>query len=75
MADKDRGAVGRAHRPYRQGGKPDRDASERRVPRVAGKNRAWEPGRQGQGGEGFSEGYGGSGGPGTGPSGPEEKPE
>jgi hypothetical protein len=36
------------------------------------KNTSWSPGRKGQGGEGYSKGYGGSAGPGTGPSGPEE---
>ena len=35
---------------------------------------SWLPGRKGQGGEGFSEGYGGSAGDGTGASGPETGP-
>ena len=34
-------------------------------------DKSWLPGRKGQGGEGFSEGYGGSTGDGTGASGPE----
>jgi len=47
------------------------------APRTAdprSRNKSWEPGRKGQGGEGLSKGYGGSAGPGTGPSGPETKP-
>jgi hypothetical protein len=35
-------------------------------------NKSWAPGRKGQGGEGFSTGYGGSAGSGTGASGPED---
>ena len=35
------------------------------------RNRSWLSGRKGQGGEGFSEGYGGSAGDGTGASGPD----
>jgi hypothetical protein len=42
------------------------------VPKPARK-RSWHQTRMGQGGEGFSEGYGGSGGVGTGPAGPERK--
>ena len=38
------------------------------------KDKSWVPGRKGQGGEGFSEGYGGSAGDGTGASGPETSP-
>jgi hypothetical protein len=63
---------GRPHHPYRQGGKPKADEAARPLPRPA-RNRSWEPGRKGQGGEGLSKGYGGSGGRGTGPSGPERK--
>lgn len=36
-------------------------------------NRAWDTSNPGQGGEGFSKGYGGSAGQGTGPAGPESK--
>lgn len=36
------------------------------------KNASWSPGRKGQGGEGYSKGYGGSVGSGTGPSGSED---
>jgi hypothetical protein len=61
---------GRPHRPLTQGGRPQRDAPLENLPERA-RNRSWQPGRKGQGGEGFSEGYGGSGGSGTGPSGPD----
>lgn len=37
-------------------------------------DKSWAPGRTGQGGEGYSKGYGGSKGRGTGASGP-DKPE
>jgi hypothetical protein len=37
------------------------------------RDKSWVPGQKGQGGEGFSKGYGGSGGRGTGASGPDEK--
>ncbi len=36
---------------------------------------SWLPGRQGQGGEGLSKGYGGSAGSGTGAAGPETPPD
>lgn len=36
-------------------------------------NSGWDEHNAGQGGEGFSKGYGGSAGAGTGPSGPERK--
>lgn len=35
------------------------------------RNKSWQPGQKGQGGEGMSKGYGGSAGAGTGPAGPE----
>lgn len=38
------------------------------------KHKSWVPGSKGQGGEGFSHGYGGSSGEGTGSSGPETSP-
>ncbi len=63
---------GKRLHPYPQGGRPDDDAEPEDLPAPA-KNRSWEPGRKGQGGEGLSHGYGGSGGDGTGPSGPEDK--
>jgi hypothetical protein len=63
---------GKAHHPYPQGGRRKDDVEPVPLPPPA-KNRSWEPGRKGQGGEGLSEGYGGSGGDGTGPSGPEDK--
>ena len=63
--------VGRKHRPYRQGGKPDQDAAPEKLPEKA-PNKSWQPGRPGQGGEGMSEGYGGSGDDPAGPAGPEE---
>ena len=61
---------GRRHFPERQGGKTIPDAPSERLPDPA-PNRSWHPDRLGQGGEGFSEGYGGSAGAGTGPSGPD----
>jgi hypothetical protein len=64
--------VGRRHRPYRQGGKPIADVPTEEIPEAA-QNKSWQPGRPGQGGEGFSEGYGGSGDDSAGPSGPEKK--
>ena len=64
---------GKVHRPARQGGKPDPNAPAQPVPKVHGRNRSRDETQKGQGGEGFSKGYGGSGGDGTGPSGPEEK--
>jgi hypothetical protein len=36
-------------------------------------NASWAPGRKGQGGEGYSKGYGGSRGSGTGSAGPESR--
>jgi hypothetical protein len=61
---------GRPHHSPLHGGRPKKDAPvEDLPPRTS--NRSWHPGRQGQGGEGFSEGYGGSGGYGTGASGPD----
>jgi hypothetical protein len=38
-------------------------------------DKSWLPGRKGQGGEGFSDGYGGSAGSGLGPSGPQTDTE
>jgi hypothetical protein len=61
---------GKPHHPYREGGKPKKDAPSSPLPKPA-KNKSWSPDRKGQGGEGFSDGYGGSAGPGTGPSGPD----
>jgi hypothetical protein len=61
---------GRPHRPPIQGGRPRKDAPPEDLPEIP-RNRSWHPSRKGQGGEGFSEGYGGSGGAGTGPSGPD----
>jgi|tagenome__1003787_1003787.scaffolds.fasta_scaffold15571079_2 hypothetical protein len=58
--------------PFRQGGNPKKDSSVS-PPQKPAANKSWTPGRQGQGGEGLSDGYGGSGGSGTGPSGPDEK--
>jgi hypothetical protein len=66
--------VGRKHRPYRQGGKPVPDAPPEKLPKKA-PNKSWRRGRPGQGGEGFSKGYGGSGSDPTNPSGPEENPD
>lgn len=63
---------GKPHHTYLQGGKRKSDAETEAMPPPA-KNRSWDPGRKGQGGEGLSKGYGGSGGDGTGPSGPEDK--
>jgi hypothetical protein len=60
----------RPHHRYRQGGRPKKDHAPSRAPRPA-PNKSWAPGRKGQGGEGFSKGYGGSRGRGTGPSGPD----
>jgi hypothetical protein len=37
------------------------------------RNKSWVPGQKGQGGEGFSDGYGGSAGDGTGASGPDTR--
>ena len=64
--------AGRRHRPYRQGGKPDPDAPKEKLPENS-RDKSWQPGRLGQGGEGLSEGYGGSGNDPAGPSGPEDK--
>jgi hypothetical protein len=66
--------TGRTHYPPQQGGKPKpkKDAPPEKLPARA-PNRSWQPGRKGQGGEGFSQGYGGSGGFGTGPSGPDQR--
>ena len=61
---------GRPHHPAVQGGRAKSDAPLEELPERA-PNRSWQPGRKGQGGEGFSQGYGGSGGFGTGPSGPD----
>ena len=63
--------IGRKHRPYPQGGKPNPDAPPEKLPEKA-PNKSWQPGRPGQGGEGLSKGYGGAGDP-EGPSGPEEE--
>ena len=63
--------VGRKHRPLRQGGKPIADSPPEKLPEDA-PNKSWVPGRDGQGGEGFSKGYGGAGDDPAGPSGPEE---
>ena len=52
---------------------PDRESGSRDSDEKPARNRSWDPGRKGQGGEGLSDGYGGSGGDGTGPSGPEDK--
>jgi hypothetical protein len=71
MPSRARNVKGRPHRTLLQGGRPKKDAPLERLPEPA-PNRSWEPGRKGQGGEGFSEGYGGSGGSGTGPSGPDQ---
>jgi hypothetical protein len=63
---------GRLRHPLVQGGRPKKDAPLQDLPERA-PNRSWQPGRKGQGGEGFSQGYGGSGGSGTGPSGPDRQ--
>lgn len=63
--------VGKRHRPFRQGGKPIKDAPPEILQDEA-PNTSWLPGRDGQGGEGLSEGYGGPGSDPTGPSGPED---
>jgi hypothetical protein len=63
----------KAHHPYPQGGRPKADAPLEPVPKPARNNKSWIPGRDGQGGEGLSDGYGGSDGDGTGASGPEDK--
>lgn len=65
-----RKSKGRPHHSLLHGGRPKKDASVEDLPERTS-NRSWHPGRKGQGGEGFSEGYGGSGGSGTGASGPD----
>jgi hypothetical protein len=67
------GRTGRVHRPARQGGKPDTNAPPEPVPNIRGKNRSYSDGQKGQGGEGFSKGYGGSGGLGTRKSGADDQ--
>ena len=64
---------GNVHRPAKQGGKPDPNATPEPVPKVRGKNRSRAGTQHGHGGEGFSKGYGGSKGKGTGKSGPDEQ--
>jgi hypothetical protein len=63
---------GRPHHSPIQGGRPKTDAPLQDLPERA-RNRSWQPGRKGQGGEGFSQGYGGSEGSGTGASGPDRQ--
>jgi hypothetical protein len=53
----------------REKGKPGRPAAR---PTQAD-DTSWAPGRKGQGGEGYSKGYGGSRGAGTGSAGPESR--
>ena len=48
---------GRLHHSPLHGGRPKKDAPLQDLPDRP-RNRSWEPGRKGQGGEGFSEGYG-----------------
>lgn len=62
----------KSQHPNAKGEKRKRDGETERLPPPA-KNRSWDPGRKGQGGEGLSDGYGGSAGDGTGPSGPGDK--
>ena len=64
----------REHHSYRRGGRPKSDKPSKGPADAPAPNKSWEPGNKGQGGEGLSEGYGGSADNGTGPSGPEDKP-
>jgi hypothetical protein len=63
----------REHHSYRRGGRPKSDKPSKGAADAPAPNKSWEPGNEGQGGEGLSKGYGGSAGAGTGPSGPEDK--
>lgn len=66
-----RPAARRQHR-YREGAQP-KEGEAAPDPRKPARNRSWDPGQKGHGGEGLSKGYGGSGGAGTGPSGPDRR--
>ena len=46
----------RVHHSYRKGGRPKSDEPPTRDAKAPAPNKSWEPGRKGQGGEGFSEG-------------------
>ena len=48
----------KSHHPYRQGGRPKKDAPTEAVPAPAPNDKSWIPGQKGQGGEGLSKGYG-----------------